>query len=266
MSEDSTTIQPTTTTEAAPAAADAPAPPTPPNLWTRLGPAALLGLAWAVMPGIMGFVIFFGVRAEVADWFASHSLPLALTLYIAAFILAAGLGLLPTWAQATIGGYAFGMWGGFFGALAGFTGASILGYAIARAVALRRVDAEMATNAKARAVRDELVGKGPWRTFATVALLRFPPNSPFALMNLALAATRVPLGTYIAGTAVGMAPRTLAYAWIGTTVQDWDQAGVPKWMTIAGVISALVVLGILGHLANKAVERVKRGYASVSSA
>ena len=86
VSEDTTITEPASTeptsTEPAPTGANAPAP----GLWTRLGPAALLGLLWAVLPGIMGFALFFGVRAEVAEWFRSHDLPLALTLYIAAFI------------------------------------------------------------------------------------------------------------------------------------------------------------------------------------
>lgn len=237
---------------------DSPTSPTrtPPTLWSRLGPAALLALAWTFLPAILGLTVFFGARADVAEWFRSHELPLALSLYVAAFVLGAGLGLLPTWTQAVIGGYAFGMSTGFLGALAGFAGASLLGYALARLIARHRVEREIDSNPKARAVRDALVGASPSRTLLTVFLLRFPPNSPFALTNLVLAATEVPFLTYALGTLLGMAPRTLAYAWIGAQASSWDEAKRPQWLFIAGIVATLAVLAVIGSIANRAIERV----------
>ncbi|MEZ6319396.1 MAG: VTT domain-containing protein, partial [Phycisphaerales bacterium] len=118
--------------------------------------------------------------------------------------------------------------------------------------------AEIESNAKARAVREALIGGDRWRVLGTVMLVRFPPNSPFALMNGLLAATEVPIGTYVLGTALGMAPRTLAYAWIGTQVSDWDTVGLPAWLKYGGLVVTLIVLAVIGQVANKAIERVTR--------
>lgn len=237
--------------------ADPPAPPGP-NLWTRLGPAALLGAAWAFLPAVLGVTLFVGYRGDAAAWLVGQPEMVGLAVYVGVFVLAAGLGLLPTWVQAVIGGYAFGLWLGFAGALAGFVGGSVVGYAVARVVARHRVEREIEANAKAKAVRDALVGGDKLRVLGTVMLVRFPPNSPFALMNGLLAATEVPLGTYVLGTALGMAPRTLAYAWIGTRVSTWDELGLPAWLKYGGIALSLVVLGIIGHVANKAIERATK--------
>jgi len=230
-----------------------------PNLWTRLGPAALLGVAWAFLPAVLGLTLFVGYRGEAAEWLKGHELGVGVAIYVGAFVLGAGLGLLPTWVQAVIGGYAFGMWFGFAGALAGFTGASVVGYAVARVVARHRVEAEIESNVKARAVREALIGGDRWRVLGTVMLVRFPPNSPFALMNGLLAATEVPIGTYVLGTALGMTPRTLVYAWIGTRVSDWDTVGLPAWLKYGGLVVTLIVLGVIGQVANKAIEKVTKG-------
>ncbi|GJM19699.1 MAG: hypothetical protein DHS20C14_19120 [Phycisphaeraceae bacterium] len=235
-----------------------PSKPTGPGLWTRLGPAALLGVAWAVMPAVFGLTLFVKYRGEVAGWLNEQDPATAMAVYIGAFVITAGLGILPTWAQAVIGGYAFGLWGGFGGALAGFVGASLVGYGVARVVARRRVEAEIEGDPKAKAVRDALVGKGGWRTLLSVTLVRFPPNSPFALTNGVMAATEVPLGAYVLGTAIGMAPRTLAGVWIGTQVSSMDAIDMPKWMKYGGVVVMFVVVGILGLIAQKAVERVTK--------
>ena len=65
-------------------------------------------------------------------------------------------------------------------ALVGFTGGGLLGYQVARRVSKDRVEELIEGNPKARAIRDALRRRGPWRTLLVVTLLRLPPNSPFA--------------------------------------------------------------------------------------
>ncbi|MEQ8768932.1 MAG: VTT domain-containing protein [Phycisphaerales bacterium] len=232
-----------------------PSKPTGPGLMQRLGPAALLGIAWAVLPAVLGLTLFFEYRGEAAEWLRGHGDVLGIAVYVGIFAVTAGLGLLPTWAQAVIGGYAFGLVGGFGGALAGFVGASVIGYFVARLVARHRVEAEIEANPKAKAARDALVGKGGWRTLLTVTMIRFPPNSPFALTNGLMATTEVPFGAYLLGTAVGMAPRTLAGVWIGTSVETMDEIDMPGWMKYGGIAVMFVVLIVLGQIAQRAVEK-----------
>ena len=78
----------------------------------------------------------------------------------------------------------------------------------------RGIETWLETKPKARAIRSALVGAHQVRLMWLVALLRLPPNSPFAIANLAMASTGVRLLPFMAGTAIGMTPRTIAAAGI----------------------------------------------------
>jgi uncharacterized membrane protein YdjX (TVP38/TMEM64 family) len=229
------------------------------GVFERLGPAAWLGVAWAVMPALGGFVLLYNIR-PVSEWLVSLGNG-GVALYAGVFIVAAGLGLLPTYAQAFLGGWAFGPVVGTLAALLGFVGASCLGRPIATRIGQDRVDAELGRNRRARAVRDALVGSGPIKTLGIVTLVRVPPNSPFSLTNLVLSTTRVPWWIYIVGTAVGMLPRTALVVWIASHVEGeltkeaMKQAREP-WMLWVSVLAALAVLLTLAHIGNKAIEKV----------
>jgi uncharacterized membrane protein YdjX (TVP38/TMEM64 family) len=96
-----------------------------------------------------------------------------------------------------------------------------------------------------------------------VTLLRVPPNSPFALTNLALASVKVPLWTYLGATLVGMAPRTAAMVWIGGELQgllaeDAAKAEKPTWLIVGGIVSVVAVALVIGSLANRALNRMSQ--------
>lgn len=233
---------------------------TGPGVFARLGPAAWLGVLWAVLPVLGSIVLFYYIK-DISGWLRDHQ-EAGVAVYAAVFIVSAGLGLLPTYAQAFLGGWAFGPVVGTMAALAGFVGASCVGRPIATRVGLDRVDAELARNTRARAVRDSLIGSGPMKALGIVTLIRVPPNSPFALTNLVLSTTRVPWWIYITGTAVGMLPRTAVVVWIASRIEgELTKAAVTdakKEMLIGSIATAVVVLLILAHIGNKAVEKVTR--------
>ncbi|MCC6661978.1 MAG: TVP38/TMEM64 family protein [Phycisphaerales bacterium] len=229
-------------------------------LWRRLGPAGALGVLWSVAPAVLGsfLLIYLGT---VGDWLRARESGLA--IYTIAFMVAAGLGILPTYAQAILGGWVFGLSFGLPAALLGFLGGAIIGYAAARTVARTRVEQLIAENPKARAVREALVGRGFWSTMGVVALLRLPPNSPFALTNLVMAAVGVPRVAFAVGTLLGMTPRTavaVAFAAVaargGRDIQEFLKEGPGKWALIIGIGVMFGVLALIGHIGKKAAERV----------
>jgi uncharacterized membrane protein YdjX (TVP38/TMEM64 family) len=239
----------------------APTEPSSSSLARALGPTGLLGVAWTAAPAVCGTLLLAAI-GPVSEWLLYHR-PIGLVVYTVVFVLGAGLGFLPTYAQSILGGWVFGLAAGLPAALAGFTGGGALGYAVARRVSKDRVLERIEGNERARAIRDALVGRGPWRTFLVVTLLRLPPNSPFALTNLVMAATGVPLPTFLAGTFVGMLPRTavavgLAAAASATGAQDIQTFVRHRgpWMLVAGVVGGMAVLGILGAIARRALGRV----------
>ncbi len=255
---------------AAPGSA-APVPAGPPatmsEAWTRhkrfmrrIGPAGPLAVAALAMPPISGISLIYFMKS-VAEWLRSHQ-ETGVIMYAGGFALLSGLALLPTYAQAALGGYAFGMWIGLAAAMVGFAGGSSIGYLIARAASKDRVATIIAENPKWQAVRDALVGdrgsRGFWKTTGMVALLRMPPNSPFALTNLVMASVKVPYPQFVIGTVLGMLPRTAAAVWIGATVDAVTDGGftTPLWLKIIGLVLAVVVLMVVMDIAERAIARV----------
>lgn len=246
-----------TTTEAVDSAA-------PKSRWKNFGPTGLLALLWTVSPAVAGILLLTYLGA-VSEWLLQYPTT-GLTIYIAVFIVAAGCGLLPTYAQAIVGGWVFGFAVGLPAALLGFTGAAALGYLIARLVSEDKVEQRIAENRKALAVRNALVGHGPIRTFFIVALLRLPPNSPFALTNLAMASTGIAIAPYIAGTFFGMMPRTavaIFFAAIASNdsddIQQFIKDGPGLTVMLVGLVVMFIVLGVIGVIANQALERLDAG-------
>ncbi|MEZ6233781.1 MAG: VTT domain-containing protein [Phycisphaerales bacterium] len=229
----------------------------------KLGPVAFLAAFAAFMPAIAGIALLSTLN-PVGDWFKSHEL-MGVLIYVVAFMILAGLAFLPTYSQAVLGGWAFGFGIGFPAALAGFFGGSIIGYTLAKHLGGDRGEKLINEHPKWRAVRDALVGgregAGFFRTAGIVALLRFPPNSPFALTNLVMAAAKVPRMPFAVGTLVGMAPRTAAAVYIAGLIQgefnrDAINDATPWWILPSGIVITIVALGIVGLIANKAIHKV----------
>jgi uncharacterized membrane protein YdjX (TVP38/TMEM64 family) len=236
-----------------------PATRAPSSVARALGPTGLLGLAWTAAPAACG-VLLLANLGPVSEWLLYHR-PVGLAVYTAVFVLGAGLGFLPTYAQSILGGWVFGVAAGLPAALLGFTGGA--GSARRRPPRLRPREALIERNEKAHAIRDALVGRSATRTFLVVVLLRLPPNSPFALTNLVMATTGVPLPAFLAGTLLGMVPRTavavsLAAAAAATEAEDIQTfvRHQRPLLLVAGVVGGVAVLGVLGAIARRALRRV----------
>jgi uncharacterized membrane protein YdjX (TVP38/TMEM64 family) len=224
----------------------------------RLGPAGPLALLWALLPAIGGFVLL-GTLNIVGPWLRSHQ-DVGVLLYVLMFAVSAGLALLPTYAQAILGGWAFGFAVGFPAALGGFLGGALIGYAIARWSAGDRVVRLVDEHPRWKAVYDALLGSNFGRTLLIVTLLRLPPNSPFAITNLVLASTRTRLSVYTLGTLVGMAPRTAVLVFLAAGLKELSFARPGQtWLFIAGIVITLIVVAVIGQIAHAAITRVTAG-------
>lgn len=230
----------------------------------RAGPAAVVA---ALMPALGGFVLLGSIPVlapKLRDLGTA-----GVMIYMAAFALTSGLAILPTFAQAALGGYAFGMALGLPGALVGFLGGSLVGYLVARRVtgddAIRGVRRNPKWNVVVRSFFPDAEGDGAhrgfWRTLGIIALIRFPPNSPFAVTNLVLASVRADIVPFAIGTLVGMLPRTAVVVYLGTLVEgeltrDNSLASArPGWYLPVGIGVSLAVLMILARLGDLAIKR-----------
>jgi uncharacterized membrane protein YdjX (TVP38/TMEM64 family) len=250
-----------------PAPGSPPAPPQPEtggDIVRRLGPAGILAVVAAVMP-VAGSAILFYNANTVADFLRARG-DAGVVIFAAAFAITAGLALLPTYAQCAMAGYVFHTARGFPASLAGVLGAAILAYELNRRIAADRVEAILRDHPRWRGVRDALVGvdaggHGFWRTVGIVALIRLPPNSPFALTNLVLASVRVPRAAYLLGTLLGIAPRSFLAVYIGAGVSAFTKEQITGRLPIVvvGIVVTLAVVVIIGKLAARALDRLGAG-------
>ncbi|MCH2149809.1 MAG: VTT domain-containing protein [Phycisphaerales bacterium] len=235
------------------------------SIFRELGPTGLLGLAWTIVPAVAGITLLAQLGV-VAEWLESLG-AWGIVIYVVAFALTSGLGLLPTVAQAFLGGWVFGLAMGIPAGLVGFTGGALIGYGIGRVVSQNRVESLIARHKKASTIRNALIGRGYARTLGIVTLLRVPPNSPFALTNLLLSSCRIPLSIYIPSVAIGMLPRTALVVGFGaaaaakaaeTGSEDiqtlFSESSGPSVM-IGGLVLLLAIFALISWIANRALEQ-----------
>ena len=229
----------------------------------RLGPAAVLGVAWSTLPSFAGVMLVLNMEpirlALVGDGAGTLHAMTGAGIYLIGFVLLAGFGMLPTISQAILAGYAFGVPVGLLLAMLGFGGASMLGYAIVAKIARNRVEQEIANKPKAKLLRDALLHASTPRALLIVSLVRLSPAAPFALTNLLLSSLSVNRWVFFFGTLIGMLPRTLAAVLIGQQFTGWN-GGIdkPRWLIIAGIISLVVLLVVISKVAAGALLRVTR--------
>lgn len=235
----------------------------------RAGPAALIA---ALLPAIGGFVLL-GSMPVVGPRLAELG-GIGIALYIAVFALTSGFAILPTYAQAALGGWAFGPVVGTLAALGGFIGGSLVGYTTARAVAGDDALAPIRARPKWNAVYEAFVSPeqtlaAKLRTLGIVTLIRVPPNSPFALTNLLMSSAKVPIPAFLLGTAVGMLPRTALVVWIGSSVEALTKDSLndarPGWLLWVGIGVSVVVLFSLAKIGDSAIRRVSGTHTPVET-
>lgn len=214
----------------------------------RAKPVAIVATVWP----IVGSVTIVSLAPFVAPWLRSQG-----TAGVAYFVVVlAVLGLVafaPTNVTSIIAGWLFG----FPSALLAFLGATIIGaagcYCVARAVAGRRVAATFADHPKWELVRRALVEAGMLKALWLVMLLRLSPVLPFGTTNVLLATTRVPIGTYVVGTLLGLTPRAAVITFAAARTEKLDLSAGEGWpllaLGIAGTALCIVVLAVLGRRA-----------------
>ncbi|HQR30739.1 MAG TPA: VTT domain-containing protein, partial [Anaeromyxobacteraceae bacterium] len=133
---------------------------------------------------------------------------------IAAFSLAYAVGsvlALPVWPLTVAAGVAYGAGWGFAVALPSGTLGASLAFLAGRSVLRGAVERRLASDPRLVAIDEAVDREGPVLVF----LLRLSPLAPYNVVNYALSATRIGVGSFAAASFAGMAPITLAWAWAG---------------------------------------------------
>ncbi len=222
-------------------------------IFRRLGPVGPIAIISSTVPALALLTLAWWINPtgrwlrELDAW--------GVPVYLGIFAILSGAALVPARVQSILAGWSFQFALGLPAAIGAYLGGAAVGFVIARRASGDRIVKLIEEHPKWRAVYRALVGGGFWKTLGIVTLLRFPPNSPFALTNLVLSATRVSPAPYFLGTLLGMAPRTALVVWVASELTTMD-AKKPVWMIVAGIAATIVVLIILGLIGNRAIAKV----------
>ncbi|MFT7836052.1 TVP38/TMEM64 family protein [Saccharothrix sp. BKS2] len=208
-----------------------------------------VGVATGVTPGV----------DEVRGWVEAAG-PAAPLVFVA--VCAAGSSVLvPKPVLSVLGGVLFGPWLGAGVVVAGVTLGALVGFALSRGLGRDAVRPGGARPDEARSgeARPDQIPPGEGRFarvdrllerhgFAAVVALRLLPVVPFGLVNYTAGLTGVRVGSFAAGTALGVVPATAVYTATGASLTTMTTG---RWL-LAG--SAVALPALVGF----AVLRVRR--------
>jgi uncharacterized membrane protein YdjX (TVP38/TMEM64 family) len=224
-----------------------------------LGPVvSALALVTLILPGLGGaYAIIFAKKHQ--PWVQAQGFN-GILAFAALMGLTTGLALMPTYALSFASGVFFTFWTGFPVAMVGIIIGACIGYAWGATVARKKVMTLIDSNERARIVRGALIDRTFWRNTLTVILLRFPPNSPFALTNLVMSSTKVHPLSFILGTLIGIAPRTGLAVYLGHIAGNFDkfneERGIGKYILIAASVALFLgVYWVLSRWAKQALDQ-----------
>jgi uncharacterized membrane protein YdjX (TVP38/TMEM64 family) len=205
--------------------------------------AFLLAYAAAMPLVVGGFGVWFLPEiVALFEWASMWAVPLFTVISAVALALA----LVPATAVAALAGGLFGPLG-LLPAVGAYLLACLALFEVVRRFLQPAVQAAVARSPRGRAAQAEL----DQATFRIVVLSRLSPVLPFTLASVLLAVSTVARSTYVAGTLVGMLPRTAAAVAVGAAAER--VAGRREgWLTAVGDGSlgqALLVLAALATCA-----------------
>lgn len=170
----------------------------------------------------------------------AHRSGAAGALLAAAGIYLLTLLLLPIVPLMLAAGWVYGPWGALIGLLPAVASAAT-SFSVARRFGRTAAARALLARPRTRALV-ELAEQGG---VLTVVLIRISPVLPFTPGNAVMGLTGMRLRDLVAGTALGMAPGALLYAWAGSLLPSAEAIergeGLHK-----GFVLVLVALGLLG--------------------
>ena len=182
---------------------------------------------------------------------------LNLSLFVLTATVLAGVSLVPTHAVSLISGLIFGFTFGSSIALFSVVLASVVSFFITEKIIGDKAIKTLIKRPQANAIYNELLKHDSKRTIAIVSLIRLSPIMPFAGTNVLLAAAKVKLSEFLAGSAIGLAPRIILVVLAGAELSklDFSEKGSQS-LLILGVLATIMTLIVIGHFTRKALSHL----------
>jgi uncharacterized membrane protein YdjX (TVP38/TMEM64 family) len=182
--------------------------------------------------------------------YVKHAGPIGYVLYALGYAVIA---LLFPGSILTIGaGAIFGIVGGTIVVLIGATLTASIAFILARTVLRKRIERITAKNPKFSAVDKAIANEGT----KIVLLVRLAAVFPFTIVNYAFGLTGIRFVPYVAATAIGILPGTIAFVYIGAAAASVATQNRTKLtFTIVGLVIAIAVSFFVARVAHNAIRR-----------
>jgi uncharacterized membrane protein YdjX (TVP38/TMEM64 family) len=193
-------------------------------------------LLTGIMPSLFSGTAIYLISSR-SNLLVNHT-PAVLLLFFAGTACTMALALTPTTVIAIVSGYFFG-WEGFPYLVFAYMLAAVIG--IRCGLWLKKLG--LSANPEKDSALTSLFKSLSNQEFLFIALARLSPILPFAMTNIALANLQIRLLPYLAGSLVGMLPRTLVFFYAGIHATDiWTFLQKP---TLEGSIKIIPVLLVI---------------------
>jgi uncharacterized membrane protein YdjX (TVP38/TMEM64 family) len=204
--------------------------------------AAAATLAGFVLIGVAALLLPFDVGVTLTAWLdRAGNGPWAAPAAILAFVVLASLGA-PQFVLITALVAAFGPWAGFVYSWIAKVLSCALGFAVGRRFGARLIERRAGPNVTR--VMEGLARHGFWASF----LIRLAPTVPSVVINIAAGCSPMRFRDFIAGTALGSVPKMALVAFAGySAISGIAGAGVYSWISLAGALAMMVVVGLIGR-------------------
>ncbi len=213
-----------------------------------------MALIATVLPAL-GLHACWRLSRRISPWLLAHK-RFGVVFFVIGFCILTGLALVPTYANSILGGWTFKFAVGVPAVFLGLLGSATISYLLARRIVGHRVANAIHEHPRWQIVRDALIGGSNLKVIGIIALIRLSPVLPFETTNVLLASCEVKLLPFLAGTMLGVAPRTLAIVFIASHAHKLEM-GTPGgwWLLIAGVIATLAIITLTTVISRHALKR-----------
>src|SRR3954470_9482281 len=169
--------------------------------------------------------------------------------------------LLPGGVLSVGAGFFFGLWWGFFIALAGNVSGAAISFFISRTIGRQWLKRRLLRNPTMSALEPAVEREG-WKI---ILLSQLHPLFPTSLLNYLYGLTRIRFRTCMLWVAIGQAPGLFLYSYLGTLGQlglnlargKTHPRPIEYWVWLGGFVSAAVILILSGRIAFRLLQKAQ---------
>lgn len=172
--------------------------------------------------------------------------------------------LLPGGALSVGAGFFFGLWWGFFIALAGNVSGAAIAFYISRSLGRNWLKRKLFRNRTFIALEPAIEKEG-WKI---ILLSQLHPLFPTSLLNYLYGLTKIRFRTCMLWVAIGQAPGLFLYSYLGTLGQlglnlargKTHPRAIEYWVWLGGFVTASIVLILLGQIALRLLKTAQNAH------